>query len=153
MIELWKKALDKKPEVKKKPSKALKNYLATGRRKNAVARVFLIPVNSKKEAKIVVNKKKLEDYFDSNLHSILWSPIVATELEGKFKININVKGGGKIGQVYASRHGISRALILKDENLKNILKSKGFLTRDPRKKERKKAGRPGARKKFQFSKR
>ncbi|MFO7914671.1 MAG: 30S ribosomal protein S9 [Candidatus Krumholzibacteriales bacterium] len=125
-------------------------YCAVGRRKRAVARVFLTPGKGKLE----VNGKNLDDYLKrNNLVRMVKQPLVATETEGKYNIKANVKGGGTSGQAGALRLGIARAIILHDESMRGALKENGFLTRDARAKERKKYGQPGARKKFQFSKR
>ena len=125
-------------------------YCAVGRRKRAVARVFLTPGKGNLE----VNGKSLDDYLKrGNLVRMVKQPLVATETEGKYNIKANVKGGGTSGQAGALRLGIARAIILHDESMRGALKEKGFLTRDSRAKERKKYGQPGARKKFQFSKR
>ena len=123
---------------------------AVGRRKNAVARVYLRPGTGK----VVVNKKDLEQYFplDWRRRSIL-APFVVTEMAGKFDVVVNAKGGGLTGQAEAIRMGVSRALVEHDEELRKPLRDAGFLTRDPRMVERKKPGQPKARKRFQFSKR
>jgi small subunit ribosomal protein S9 len=103
---------------------------------------------------IQVNKKPLEEYFDRpTLKMLIMQPIEAANVANKFNIIATVKGGGKSGQAGALRHGISRAIALTGEELRIILRKKGFLTRDPRKKERKKYGQKGARKKFQWTKR
>jgi small subunit ribosomal protein S9 len=123
---------------------------ATGRRKRAIARVRLITGSGD----IEVNKKPLEEYFDRpTLKMLIMQPIEAANVGNKFNIIATVKGGGKSGQAGALRHGISRAIALTGEELRIILRKKGFLTRDPRKKERKKYGQKGARKKFQWTKR
>jgi len=123
---------------------------ATGRRKRAIARVRLLAGSGE----IVVNKKPLEEYFDRpTLKMIIRQPIEAANVGNKFNIIATVKGGGKSGQAGALRHGISRAIALTGEELRVLLRKKGFLTRDPRKKERKKYGQKGARKKFQWTKR
>ncbi len=121
----------------------------TGRRKTAVARVFM----RKGSGEIVVNGKQLVEYFPLQFYQdIVKSPVGVCNIEGADFI-INVKGGGPAGQAVAVRHGISRALVKDDEERRKPLKEKGYLTRDPRKRERKKYGQPGARKSFQFSKR
>ena len=131
-----------------------KNIIGVGRRKSSVASVLLIENNKKNKNNIIINKKPLAEYFPTiTLQSVVLKPLVALELENKFIFKINVKGGGKVGQAGACLHGISRALLEFDEELKDELKKRNFLTRDSRVKERKKAGRPGARKRFQFSKR
>ena len=123
---------------------------ATGRRKQAVARVRLFAGNGD----IEVNKKPLEEYFDRpTLKMIVMQPIQAANIGNKFNIIATVNGGGKSGQAGALRHGISRAIALTSEDLRILLRKKGFLTRDPRKKERKKYGQKGARKRFQWTKR
>lgn len=128
----------------------MKQFYATGRRKNSIARVRLFPGSGK----IEVNKKSLIDYFKrETLKMIIEQPLDVTESIGKFDIIVDVKGGGLTGQAGAMRLGISRALLKYDEELKSILRANGFLTRDPREKERKKYGLAGARKRYQFSKR
>lgn len=125
-------------------------YYGTGRRKTASARVFLRPG----AGEIAVNDTSLEDYFGrETLKMVVKQPLQLTETTDKFEIMVTVKGGGASGQAGAIRHGISRALLEYNSELRDRLKSAGFLTRDPRKKERKKYGQPGARKRFQFSKR
>ncbi len=128
----------------------MEQYYATGRRKEAVARVYLRPGSGK----ITVNRRDVEAYFPrETLKMILRQPLEHTEQSGKWDILINVHGGGLSGQAGAVRHGISRALVEADEELRGVLKKGGFLTRDARTVERKKYGQPGARKRFQFSKR
>ncbi|NLA61148.1 MAG: 30S ribosomal protein S9 [Firmicutes bacterium] len=123
---------------------------ATGRRKNAVARVRILPGTGK----IEVNGKDLSSYFmNPSLEQEVTAPFKITETEGKFDLYVNVKGGGLSGQAGACRHGVARALTAVDENLRPILKKAGYLTRDPRMKERKKYGLKKARKASQFSKR
>ncbi|MDR1150747.1 MAG: 30S ribosomal protein S9 [Clostridiales bacterium] len=132
--------------------KELKNkkYYGTGRRKKSVARVYLYPGNGN----IYVNKKNIEDYFKiSSQRSLICKPLEILNLYDKFNVKTNVFGGGYSGQAGAIRHGISRALIAYDPEYRLILKKMGFLTRDPRMKERKKYGLKGARKAPQFSKR
>jgi small subunit ribosomal protein S9 len=125
-------------------------HYATGRRKTSSARVYLSSGNGD----ITVNDRKLDVYFGRKVAQMLvMQPIEMTELEGKLDINIKVKGGGSFGQAGAIRHGISRALIAYDEELRPQLKKAGLLTRDPRKVERKKPGLVKARKSKQFSKR
>jgi small subunit ribosomal protein S9 len=125
-------------------------YKATGRRKEASARVILKPGSGI----IKVNKRSLEDYFPrETLRMIIQQPFEISELVGKYDISVIVKGGGTSAQAGAIRHGIARALVSLDENLRKKLKKAGFMMRDPRMKERKKYGQKGARKKFQFSKR
>ena len=125
-------------------------YYGTGRRKNATARVFLRPGAGELE----VNGRTFEDYFASpTLRMIVRQPLLLTETADKFDIFVTVDGGGSSGQAGALRHGISRALVEYNGELRERLKGAGFLTRDPRKKERKKYGQKGARARFQFSKR
>jgi small subunit ribosomal protein S9 len=125
------------------------NY-GTGRRKTAAARVFLRPGTGALE----VNGRPLDDYFPNEvLKMVIKQPLLLTETAEKFDIVATVFGGGSAGQAGAIRHGISRALIEFDAGLRDRLKSAGLLTRDPRKKERKKYGQKGARARFQFSKR
>ncbi len=125
-------------------------YYGTGRRKNAVARVFL----KDGEGKITINKRTFEDYFPREiLRMIVEQPFDVSAKRGKYDVEVNVHGGGIAAQAEAIRHGISRALVSSDESLKSALKRAGMITRDARKKERKKPGQPGARKKFQYSKR
>jgi small subunit ribosomal protein S9 len=125
-------------------------FVATGRRKSAVARVRLA-VGS---GKIVVNGRSVENYFPTEvLRGMVAQPFNTSQTANKFDTRVNVAGGGPAGQAGAVRHGISRALLLADANLRPTLKADGLLTRDPRMKERKKYGQPGARKRFQFSKR
>ena len=124
--------------------------IATGRRKTAIARVRL----TKGSGQIVVNDRKFEDYFPTtDLRLIVEAPFKAVEGVGQYDVVAICEGGGPAGQAGALRHGISRALIQADENFRAVLKKAGFLTRDPRMKERKKPGQPGARRRFQFSKR
>ncbi|HFE53626.1 MAG TPA: 30S ribosomal protein S9 [Bacteroidetes bacterium] len=123
---------------------------ATGRRKEAVARVRLIPGTGK----MIINGRPIEDYFKrETLKMIIEEPLQVTETLGKFDIVARVVGGGLTGQAGAVRLGISRALVQYDETYRPILRRRGFLTRDPRMVERKKYGQPKARKRFQFSKR
>lgn len=123
---------------------------ATGKRKNAVARVLV----SHGSGKIIVNNKELADYFGrETLQMMVRQPLELTENLGKLNISANVLGGGLSGQAGAIRHGISKALIAMDSALRDKLKKEGLITRDSREKERKKYGQKGARKKFQFSKR
>ena len=125
-------------------------YYGTGRRKTSVARVYLRPGSGK----IVVNRRDLEEYFPNQvLKMVIRQPLLLTETADKFDILINVNGGGPTGQAGAIRHGISRALLEYNGELRPQLKAVGFLTRDARKVERKKYGQPKARKRFQFSKR
>ena len=126
------------------------SYKTTGRRKTSIARVNLFPGTGQ----IVVNKKPVDDYFPrETLRMMIRQPIELCGLTGKYDITANVEGGGMSGQAGALRHGISRALTALDNDLRPKLKKEGFLTRDPRLKERKKYGQKAARKRFQFSKR
>ena len=130
--------------------KAIVQYYGTGRRKDSVARVFLRPG----KGEILINRRPIEDYFGrETLKMVLRQPLELTESTNKFDIFVNVQGGGLSGQAGAIRHGISRALLLAMEDSRGVLKKAGMLTRDSRKVERKKYGQPGARKKYQFSKR
>jgi len=123
---------------------------ATGRRKNAVARVRLTPGTGKR----IINGKLMKEYLQREvLEMVVEQPFEISGLGDKLDLRANVCGGGLSGQSGAIRHGVSRALVLYDETFKSALKKKGLLTRDPRMVERKKPGRPKARKKFQFSKR
>ena len=125
-------------------------YYGTGRRKSSVARVYLVPGNGK----ITINKRDIDDYFGlETLKLIVRQPLLLTELQDKYDVRVNVKGGGFTGQAGAIRHGISRALLTVDADYRPTLKKAGFLTRDPRMKERKKYGLKGARRAPQFSKR
>lgn len=125
-------------------------YLGTGRRKSSVARVYLTPGTGK----IIVGEKTLEEYLPQEiLRMVVKSPFVVTGTEGQYDAYINVYGGGFTGQAGAMRHGIARALLEVGEDLRPALKKAGFLTRDPRAKERKKYGLKGARRAPQFSKR
>lgn len=125
-------------------------YLGTGRRKTSVARVRLVPGNGN----FVINKKSIDEYFNyETLKVIAREPLTLTENLDSYDVFVNVKGGGYTGQAGAIRHGVSRALLKVDEELRPTLKRAGFLTRDPRKVERKKYGQKKARKSPQFSKR
>jgi len=125
-------------------------YYGTGRRKKSVARVRLVPGNGN----VTVNKKDLDAYFNfDTLKATVKEPLNITDTLDKYDVIVNVNGGGFTGQAGAIRHGISRALLKADGELRPVLKKAGFLTRDPRMKERKKYGRKKARKKPQFSKR
>ena len=126
------------------------NYLGTGRRKSSVARVYMTAGTGV----ITVNGKTLDQYLPQEvLRMVVKSPLVITNTEGQFDVNINVYGGGLTGQAGAMRHGIARALLEVGEDYRPVLKSAGFLTRDSRAKERKKYGSKGARRAPQFSKR
>ncbi len=125
-------------------------FHAVGRRKSAVARIYL----SEGKGEVTVNGEPLKDYMKrESLTLLVKQPMSVTSTDSKYDIRATVKGGGTAGQAGAIRLGISRAILLHDDAHKKVLKSGGFLTRDPREKERKKYGQPGARKKFQFSKR
>jgi len=123
---------------------------ATGRRKCAVAQVKIKPGTGK----FKVNERSFEEYFPTeSIRGYIKQPLFATETATKFDITVNLTGGGPVGQAGALRHGIARALVKYDEVLRGVLKPSRMLTRDSRVKERKKSGQPGARKRFQFSKR
>ena len=125
-------------------------YYGTGRRKTSTARVYLRPGGGE----VQINRKSFEQYFpNETLRMIIRQPLQLTETAGKFDILVNVVGGGPAGQAGAIRHGITRALIEYNTDLRPTLKHAGLVTRDPRIKERKKYGQKGARKRFQFSKR
>ena len=131
-------------------AKKIDEFAATGRRKTSVARVRLV----KGAGAITVNGLDVKEYFDTkDMVDTVSRPLVLTDRTGQYDLKISVKGGGKVGQSGAIAHGLSRALVIAEEDLKPTLKKAGLLTRDARMKERKKAGQPGARKKFQFSKR
>ncbi|MBR1634815.1 MAG: 30S ribosomal protein S9 [Lachnospiraceae bacterium] len=131
-------------------AKVNNRYYGTGRRKSSVARVYLAPGTGK----ITINKRDIDDYFGlETLKVVVRQPLVLTGTQGKFDVSVNVKGGGFTGQAGAIRHGISRALLEADGEYRPQLKAAGFLTRDPRMKERKKYGLKGARRAPQFSKR
>lgn len=125
-------------------------YYGTGRRKSSVARVYLVPGTGK----VTINKRDMDDYFGlDTLKLIIRQPLELTSTLNKFDVRVNVFGGGYTGQAGAIRHGISRALLEADADYRPALKKAGFLTRDPRMKERKKYGLKGARRSPQFSKR
>lgn len=125
-------------------------YIGTGRRKKAIARVRLVPGTGK----VTINKRDIENYFNyETLRTMLREPLLITDTLGQYDVLVNVHGGGYTGQAGAVRHGISRALLQADAELRPILKKAGFLTRDPRMKERKKYGLKKARRASQFSKR
>lgn len=125
-------------------------YYGTGRRKTSTARVYLRPGTGE----IKINRKTFEQYFPNQaLRMIIRQPLTLTDTSGKFDIVVNVAGGGPAGQAGAVRHGITRALMEFNGDLRPALKGAGLVTRDPRAKERKKYGQKGARKRFQFSKR
>ena len=125
-------------------------FYGTGRRKKSIARVYLVPG----KGNITINKRTIDEYFGlETLKVIVRQPLVATETADKYDVLVNVKGGGYTGQAGAIRHGISRALLNVDADFRPVLKKAGFLTRDPRMKERKKYGLKSARRAPQFSKR
>ena len=125
-------------------------YYGTGRRKTAAARVYVKPGTGN----IIVNGRTLAEYFPRETSQmIVRQPLELVEKVAELDVSVNVAGGGESGQAGAVRHGIARALLEVDPALRGVLKSAGFLTRDSRKRERKKPGQPGARKKFQYSKR
>ncbi|MCB5267926.1 MAG: 30S ribosomal protein S9 [Candidatus Cloacimonetes bacterium] len=128
----------------------MQNYDAVGRRKNATARVRITPGTGKR----IINKVQMKKYLQrETLEMVVEQPLETVGLSESIDVYVNVTGGGLSGQAGAIRHGISRALVEFDEKLRPALKARGFLTRDPRMVERKKSGRPKARKRFQFSKR
>ena len=131
-------------------AKAVEKYYGTGRRKKAIARVYLMPG----KGNITINKRSIDEYLGlETLKTIVRQPLVATDNVNKFDVLVNVHGGGYTGQAGAIRHGIARALVKADAEYRPTLKAAGFLTRDPRMKERKKYGLKGARRAPQFSKR
>jgi small subunit ribosomal protein S9 len=133
---------------------ALVQHLGTGRRKTAVARVFLRPAKGDSKGEITVNGRAFDHYFPSEAaRAIVRQPLLATETADKFDILITTDGGGMSGQAGAAKLGIARALLEFNSELRAKLKGMGFLTRDARQHERKKYGQKGARKRFQFSKR
>jgi small subunit ribosomal protein S9 len=134
----------------KVPATKAPEYLGTGRRKTSVARVRL----ASGTGKITVNGRSFENYFPvETLRALAAQPLAVTSNSDKFDVRVDVAGGGPSGQAGAVRHGIARALLHFDANLRPALKAEGLLTRDSRRKERKKYGQPGARKRFQYSKR
>ena len=129
---------------------SITQYLGTGRRKKSIARVRLLPGTGN----ITINQRDLDDYFGyETLKMIVRAPLALTGTQSKFDVNVNVCGGGTTGQAGAIRHGIARALIAAEPELRGALKKAGYLTRDPRMKERKKYGLKAARRAPQFSKR
>lgn len=125
-------------------------YYATGKRKCAVAKTWLMPGSGK----ITINNRQMDDYFSmETAKTIVMQPLELTNNATSYDIKVSVLGGGIIGQAGAIRHGITKALVSLDPDLRTSLKKAGFIKRDPRRKERKKYGQPGARKRFQFSKR
>ena len=130
--------------------KAAAQFYGTGRRKKSIARVYVTPG----KGEITINNRSIDEYFGlETLKVIVRQPLVATETSDKYDVKVNVKGGGYTGQAGAIRHGIARALLQVDEEFRPTLKKAGFLTRDPRMKERKKYGLKAARRAPQFSKR
>ena len=133
-----------------KSAKTAAKYYGTGRRKKSIARVYLVPG----KGEITINKRSIDDYFGlETLKVIVRQPLAATDTEDKFDIIVTVKGGGYTGQAGAVRHGIARALLQADSDYRPTLKKAGYLTRDPRMKERKKYGLKAARRAPKFSKR
>ena len=131
-------------------AKAAERFYGTGRRKKAIARVYIMPG----KGNITVNKRDIDDYFGmETLKVVVRQPLVALNATDKFDVIVTVKGGGTTGQAGAIRHGLARALVKADEDNRQILKKEGYLTRDPRMKERKKYGLKAARRAPQFSKR
>jgi small subunit ribosomal protein S9 len=129
---------------------ATQEFIATGRRRTAVARIRMTPGSGK----IDINGRSFEDYFPSApLQNTVLQPLQVAKMVNNYDVSINASGGGMTGQAGAARLAIARALLQVDENLRGTLKDEGLLRRDPRMKERKKSGQPGARKRFQFSKR
>tara|TARA_B100000614_G_C14527697_1_gene485186 strand:+ start:1278 stop:1664 length:387 start_codon:yes stop_codon:yes gene_type:complete len=128
----------------------MEQYQGTGRRKTAVARVYLRPGSGK----VTINGREADDYWHREENKIIYrQPLAVAEKDNDFDMVVSVRGGGESGQAEAVRHGIARALVRYDENLIKTMRVNGFLTRDPRMVERKKYGQRGARRKFQFSKR
>ena len=133
-----------------KSAKTAARYYGTGRRKKSIARVYLVPG----KGDVTINKRSIDDYFGlETLKVIVRQPLVATDTVDKFDVIVTVKGGGYTGQAGAVRHGIARALLQADADYRPTLKKAGYLTRDPRMKERKKYGLKAARRAQQFSKR
>lgn len=127
-----------------------KRFYATGKRKTAIARIYM----KEGAGTITVNKRTFDDYFTrDSLKMLIQQPLDVVGKRGQFDFYVNVRGGGMAGQAGAVKHGISRVLVEYDQEMRSMLKKVGFLTRDSRIKERKKYGQPGARKRFQFSKR
>jgi small subunit ribosomal protein S9 len=145
---------EEKKSDKKTESKSGKYFYAVGRRKTAVAQVRVYSKDKAGDSDLTVNEKKMKDYFTlASLQSIFLAPLKSSGLQNKVKISVLVRGGGVNSQAEASRLGITRALVIFDENLKHILKAEGFLTRDARKVERKKPGLKKARRSPQWAKR
>lgn len=147
----------KKKSVEKPAAKANKYYEAVGRRKTAVARVRLFtssPLQSAMEGNLTINEKSYKDFFPTlELQQAVEAPLERLKSLNRFKVTVKVKGGGSRGQAEAIRHGLARTLVLFDSNFRKKLKKAGYLTRDPRKKERKKYGLKGARRAPQWQKR
>jgi small subunit ribosomal protein S9 len=144
-LNLWNFRIEDRSELMSE-----ERYYATGKRKTAIARVWLKPG----EGKITINKRSIDDYLKrETAKMVIRQPLELTETLDKFDIYVNVRGGGISGQAGAIKHGISRALLAVNPDFRPLLKRNGFLTRDSRIKERKKYGQPGARKRFQYSKR
>ena len=144
------RANSRKTWTSKQGSMAKTQIQTLGRRKTAVARVTLKPGKGEWS----INARSLEDYFPRPTHQQrIGQPLKAAEMDGQFDIRVRVRGGGPTGQADAVRMGLARALVEHDEDLRPVMRAGGFLTRDARKVERKKPGRPKARKRFQFSKR
>ena len=130
--------------------KAAAQFYGTGRRKKSIARVYIVPG----KGNITINNRDIDDYFGlETLKVIVRQPLVATDTTEKYDVKVNVKGGGYTGQAGAIRHGLARALVKEDADNRAVLKKEGYLTRDPRMKERKKYGLKAARRAPQFSKR
>lgn len=128
----------------------MEQYLATGRRKTSTARVYVRPGNGS----FTINGREPDTYFSTQDHVyVVNQPLQVADALDKYDVQVNVRGGGKAGQAGAIRHGLARALVKADETNQSVMRANGFLTRDSRMVERKKYGQPGARKKFQFSKR
>lgn len=129
----------------------MKAYIATGRRKNAIAQVRLLSPGT---GKFQINRRSIEEYLQVDVWQVnAFRPIALAKMDGKFDVEVNVRGGGKSGQTGAIQLGVARALVEYDETLRSQLRNAGMLTRDPRMVERKKYGQKKARKRFQFSKR
>jgi small subunit ribosomal protein S9 len=128
----------------------IERFYGTGRRKTSVARVWIRPGSGR----VIINRRPFEDYFPrETLRMIIAQPFQVSNTGGQFDMVATVMGGGPTGQAGALRHGLARALVRFDDNFRQVLKKAGLLTRDPRMRERKKYGQPGARQKFQYSKR
>lgn len=129
---------------------AEQRFIATGKRKSAIARVYLQPGSGR----VIINKKSIDEYIHRETSKmVIHQPLMLTGTHGKLDVFVNVKGGGASGQAGAIRHGITKALLEYNPELRDTLKRAGFITRDSRCKERKKYGQPGARARFQYSKR